>query len=169
MVFVYIIVCLAALNFSKGAQGEFSPQTLECRSRMELLLPMTRIPVFRGPWEYSRFELIDYLIAKGYWTAEKTDSPNWISSFHSNKQWEDGQAIFHQEMRWRSKHWIEWSDTHPEFAAYLWPKILAGLRSPDHVEVYQSSNQLITAKYAANIEEYELMLQYEKERNDPIR
>lgn len=103
----------------------FSPDTLKKRVQTDYLL-FGIIPVRSGHYEYDSYELVDYLVAKGYWVPQRVENPRWITMCY----WED----FRRPSECSS--WIELSATHPELTRFVWPVALDLLRSSgeDHDE-----------------------------------
>lgn len=114
-----------------GGRGFFSPDTLEYRSQTEILCPGIEVPLFRGSFRYHDHELVRFLIDKGYWRARKVDSPRWLSLFHCNRMWRDGESTFHRQFFWRKSDWIDWTNKNPNEAALFWPRVLELLRLDD--------------------------------------
>jgi hypothetical protein len=118
-------------SHSSGGLGFFSPDTLDAYVQGEILLPGTRLPIFRTPPMYFRYRVVTYLVDKGYWAPRTTGSPSWLRLYHTNAQWSDGKTDLYHELRWRGDEWIYWSDRHPNLAADLWPRVLARIRAGD--------------------------------------
>lgn len=120
---------------SPGGRGFFSPDTLEYRTQSERLILVAEIPVYRSAYRYDSHELIDYLVAKEYWSPQPAPEPRWIFLFHWNRSWKDGESGFHRRLFWRKDFWIEWTEKHPERAAEVWPRVLELLRTDGESEV----------------------------------
>jgi hypothetical protein len=105
-----------------GGRGYFSPDTLESRSQEETYL------VWWG-FHYYRYPLVEYLMEQGYWSPQQTQAPRWIKTFHWNYRWRHGHSRFDKEFTAYATEWIKWSDSNPELAATLWPRVLTTLRS----------------------------------------
>jgi hypothetical protein len=141
-----------ALIFGRGGKGEFSPLTLETRTRSELVLPFTRVPIYRSPWQYHTSDLASYLRAKGYWTPVAGGDAKWLPMFRW-MQWKDGHSLLHRELVMRHSVWIEWSDERPVAASVFWPRVLERLRMNDGRDVvYAWMSYGISAKTAADVE-----------------
>ncbi|GMV84070.1 MAG: hypothetical protein AMXMBFR7_52540 [Planctomycetota bacterium] len=123
------------LSSSPGGRGFFSPDTLEYRSQSERTVFATEIPLYRSAYRYDAHELVDYLVAKGYWSPRPASEPRWIFLFHWNRSWKDGASGFHRRFFWRKDLWIEWTEKHPERAAEVWPHVLELLRAGRDAEV----------------------------------
>ena len=150
---------LLAYSCGRGSRGLFSPDSFEVKVQSEWLLPPSEIPLYRSNFEYqSPNELVEYLVAKGYWSKQQADEPQWILLFRWNDQWRDGHTGFYREMV-QAEKWIEWSEDNPKFAARLWPLVLARLRSN---ESGIASHFMYLARTSATIEEFE-----EQVENDP--
>jgi hypothetical protein len=69
-------------HFGRGGRGFFSPDTLDSRSQSEILLPLTRLPLYRSWFHYDRAPLVDYLVGKGYWSPRQAPPTKWIGTFN---------------------------------------------------------------------------------------
>jgi hypothetical protein len=116
-------------SHSSGGLGFFSPDTLDAYVQAEILLPGTRLPIFRSPPKHFRYPVVSYLVDKGYWAPRASGSPSWLSLYHTNAQWSDGKSDLYRELRWRGDEWIDWSKRYPDLAADLWPRVLSKLRT----------------------------------------
>ena len=150
-----LLAYLAAAVWGRGGRGYFSPDTLECRTHPEWLLPLTDIPLYRGPDSTHRWPVVDYLVAHGLWSRSETPDPRWLTTFQWNRQWRDGQSQFHRELGWRGEWWVEWSEKNPEMAKALWPKVLAALRRPGTTDTGEAEILLFAAQKARSVEEFE--------------
>ncbi len=160
MLFLAIVLIVTAVYAtawltSRGSRGQFSPQTLELRTRSQLLLPLTRITIYASSWHYSKYELCEYLIKEGFWVPNPTDDPQWILSFHWNQWWRDGQTKFHTEFGFRGEQWIDWSRANGALAAHLWPKMLEAMRSGDDTAIHEMLGRMMIARGFKTVEEYE--------------
>ena len=151
-----VAIFLLCVNWSDGGRGFFSPDTLDCRTQSEMLFPGTKIPIYRSTYDYHRYELVEYLIAEGYWSPVETTSPRWFATFHWNRQWRDGTSDFHRAFGWRSEEWIQWTKDHPEIAAKLWPVVLDALRTPTEPDVSRAQSLLFIANLAATLKDFEV-------------
>lgn len=135
-VFIQVVVvlpCVILFSFlNDGGLAYFSPDTFEIRSQSEITLPILNTPVYRSSYSYrdNSFELVEYLVAKGYWSPRETDEPRWILLFHWNDAWRDGDTQWYRDVN-RSNEWIEWTEKHPDIARVLWPAVLSFLRSDE--------------------------------------
>lgn len=121
-----------------GGVGYFSPDTLEYKSRSHDFLDWpTR----------DRNELTEYLIRKGYWSPIETKKPRWILMFEFWPGMRDGQSSLHAELSWRGDEWIEWSESHPEQAAQLWPQVLGVLRADPKIGREEAAELMLNARY----------------------
>jgi hypothetical protein len=148
-------VYVAAAGFGGGGRGYFSPDTLDCRTHAEWLVPLTRFPVYRGPSSTHRYPVVDYLVARGFWSASDRPAPRWLPTFRWNAQWKGGHSTFHYEMGRRGDDWVAWSDANPATAAALWPMVLAALRSPGVTGTRDASDLMLAARLAKSVEEFE--------------
>ena len=138
LVVVVLLAYAAGHVFGRGGRGFFSPDSLDCRTQSEILLPLTEVPLYRSSYKYHRYPLVDYLVDKGYWSANETRPPKWMMTFHWNEQWRGGTVPFHKHLGWRGSDWIKWSEAHPAIAADFWPRILRIMRDrkdPWHLRV----------------------------------
>lgn len=138
LVVVAILPCLLSLfvSPSRGGRGFFCPSTLETRTQSEYLL--WGIPVYRSHFRYRHDDVTAYLIAKGYWSPQTTESDQWIPTFHWNEQWRDGESSLERALFWRDEFWSNWSEENPEMAADLWPRVLRLLRENDRAHEFQA-------------------------------
>ena len=148
-------VYLASAGCGRGGRGYFSPDTLDCRTHSEWLVPLTRIPVYRGTSSTHRYAAVDWLIAQGFWSKSDAWDPRWLPTFQWNEQWKDGQSQFHRELGWRGEAWVQWSKDNPEMAKALWPRVLTALRRPGVTHTADASDLMFTAQYARSVEEFE--------------
>jgi hypothetical protein len=153
-----LVLYLAAATCGRGGRGFFSPDTLECRTQSEWLIPLTRIPLYRGPGSTHRWPIVDYLVTQGWWAKADTSNPRWLPTFQWNQQWNDGESQFHRELGWRGDAWITWSNENPDMAKALWPKMLTALRQPGAASVSVAADLLFTAQHARSVEEFERLL-----------
>jgi hypothetical protein len=144
-----------------GGQGEFSPDTLESRSRAEARL------VWWGH-TYHRGRLVQYLVDRGYWAPRVVERPRWIEMFHWNRRWRDGESELHKEIGWRASAWIEWTESHPELAAVVWPRVLTTLRADDRGAATTAAVMLTVAKDVADAAEFERELAAEESSSPPF-
>jgi hypothetical protein len=130
---VVVILLVAAVYSSawfwgRGARTLFSPDTLECKSQSEILLT-PEIPLYRSSFEYFRYDLVQFLIDKGYWTPKYPNNPRWIWIYDWNKAHSLGYGPLARQLSRNREFWMEWTDNNPAFAKVLWPKVLSQLRS----------------------------------------
>ena len=150
-----LLAYLAAAGCGRGGRGYFSPDTLECRTHPEWLLPPTKIPLYRGRSSMHRWPVADYLVAQGFWSRSDTPDPRWLPTSRWNQQWNDGQSLFHRELGWRGEWWVEWSEKNPEMAKALWPKVLVALRRPGTTNTAEAAGLLFAAQQARSVEEFD--------------
>jgi hypothetical protein len=148
-------VYVASAGCGRGGRGYFSPDTLDCRTHSEWLVPLTRVPVYRGPSSTHRYPAADWLIAQGFWSKSDAPDPRWLPTFQWNQQWKDGQSQFHRELGRRGEAWVQWSKDNPEMAAALWPKVLTALRTPGVTGTADATDLMFTAQYARSVKEFE--------------
>ena len=126
----YVVAMAGFLLSAEGGQSDFSPDTLNSRFRSERLL-IVGLPVYQSGYRVFRYELVEYLIEKGYWQERDTGDPQWVPMTHwSRSWWRDGDTIYYHEFR-HGAFWIDWSEEHPSIAAVLWPTVLRLLRRSD--------------------------------------
>lgn len=126
---VLVAIYLPALLFGRGGVAYWSPDNFERYAQSEYLIPLLDVPVYRSQRNHSRYELIDYLIAGGYWTPREVEKPRWIRMFRWNEQWRDGYHSLHREFTRGGTGWVDWTETHPDAAAELWPQVLQMIRT----------------------------------------
>jgi hypothetical protein len=151
------LVYLASAGCGRGGRGYFSPDTLDCRTHSEWLVPLTRVPVYRGTSSTHRYAAVDWLIAQGFWSKSDASDPRWLSTFQWNQQWKDGQSQFHRELGWRGDAWVEWSKANPDMARALWPKVLSALRQPGVEDIDAATNLMHAAQYARTVDDFNRM------------
>ena len=159
-----VFLCIATVyslswKFAKGGRTFFSPDTLETKSQSETLLFLTSVPIYRSSYQYHRYELVDFLIAEGYWTPSAAPSPRWLGTNRSNAQWRDGQSPIHREFAWFADDWIAWTQAHPELAAVLWPLVLEELRSGNTECQWNAYRWMSYAELAQDIKTFENLLE----------
>ena len=154
-----LLVLFLAGGASRGGRGYFSPDTLECRTHSEWLLPLVsvEVPLYRGPSSTHRWPIVDYLVAQGLWSKSDATDPRWLPTFHWNQRWSDGESQFHRELGWNGDSWIGWSKAHPDMAAALWPKVLATLREPGVTDVDHAAMLMRAAQQADGVVEFEML------------
>lgn len=151
---IAVIAFLLCAPRSSGGRQFFSPDSLEVRSQTEDLLRGTEIPIYRSRYSYGRSELTAFLIENGYWQASRSVKPRWILMNHWNSQWSDGHSPLLRELSWRATEWAEWSKTHPDLAAVVWPLILETIRSDDERRRANAVALLEHARRSDNIAEF---------------
>ncbi|QOV88043.1 hypothetical protein [Humisphaera borealis] len=149
------LLYLASAGCGRGGQGYFSPDTLDCRTHSEWLVPLTRIAVYRGTSSTHRYAAVDWLIAEGFWSKSDSSDPRWLPTFQWNQQWMDGESQFHRELGWRGEEWVQWSKENPEMAKALWPKVLIALRRTGVTHTADGSDLMFAARLARTVEEFE--------------
>ena len=150
-----VLVYLAAARFGVGGRTFFSPDTLESRAQGECLLPLTEIPVCRGRAATYRMAVVNFLIARGFWSKSDVTPPRWICVSHHNAQWRDGQSQFHRELAWRGEDWIRWSQENDALARVVWPRVLRELRKPGVTDTGDAQRILTAARIAWSVESFE--------------
>jgi hypothetical protein len=158
LVILVVAAYVAGFAFGRGGRGFFSPDSLDNRTQSEILLPVAEMPLYRSSYQYHRYPLTDYLVAKGYWSPRATQSPRWVSTFHWNDQWRDGVAPFHKDLGWRGEDWIKWSEAHPAIAADLWPRVLKIMRDGELYWSLRVRGLLTYAPGCSDLDEYHKML-----------
>ncbi len=149
------LIYVASAGCGRGGRGYFCPDTLDSRTHSEWLVPLTRLPVYRGASSTHRYPSVDWLIAQGFWSKSGASEPRWLSTFQWNQQWKDGQSQFHRELGWRGEAWVQWSKDNPQMAKALWPKVLTVLRRPGVTSTADASDLMFTAQHARSVEEFE--------------
>lgn len=151
VVVVFLVVIFLAST--EGGRGFFSPDTLETKWQRERVLWFTHLPVYRSTFSYHRYELVEYLISKGYWTPLDVDEPRWMSVFHWNRQWKGGTGDIPRFLGWRGQRWIDWSEADPEAAKVMWPRVLDVLRSEDGNAMSRFAELMWEAERCSNLGE----------------
>jgi hypothetical protein len=154
---VLLVAYLAAAGCGRGTRGYFSPDTLEYRAQSEWLLPMTSVPLYRGPSSTHRYATVDYLISKGFWSPSGRSDPRWLLTLQWNQQWKDGHSELHGNLGMRGDGWIKWSEQNPEMAKALWPKVLDALRQSGVSQIDEATNLMRAVQVAQSVEEFEKM------------
>lgn len=131
--------------FAAGGVHYFSPHTLETYSHREILLPFTEIPIYRSTSVTYRYDLTQYLIDEAYWSPDNVDRPLLLTN-RWNHQWRDGQTDLHRQFAWKAEQWIEWTETHREIAAKLWPHVLQLLRTDSPNSQSYASHLMFVAR-----------------------
>lgn len=158
-----LVVAVYAISWdtASGGRGFFSPDTLEWKTQSEILLPLTAVPIDRSFYRTHRSELVNDLITKGYWSTRSTDKPGWLSMYRWNEQWRDGDSELHRQMTsHRGQRWVEWSDSHPDLAAVLWPRVLSELRGDVDDSPSRAVEFMRMAQASETIEQYEELIRY---------
>ncbi len=144
---------------ASGGRGFFSPDTLEWKAQSEILLPLTETPIYRSFYRTHRSQLVNYLITKGYWSTRNTDNPRWVFMYRWNEQWRDGDSELHRQMTsHRGQRWVEWSDSHPDLAAVLWPRVLSELRGDADDPQSRAVEFMRMAQASETIKQYEELI-----------
>lgn len=123
------VLLLLGVFLDKGSRGEFDPFSLTARHRSQWLLPLVEVPVYHTAWESTKYELPQYLVDHGYWMASPGQSPRYLLMYDWNEQWRDGQTELYAAMNMHTSRWIELTQSHPDIAFELWPRVLAALRT----------------------------------------
>lgn len=145
--------------WGRGGRGYFSPDTLDTKTQSEWLIPLTKIPVYRSSFEYHKNDLSQFLIDEEYWKPNEKENPKWISSFHWNMQWHDGESQLHRQLTSRSDDWITWTMANPQFAKLVWPHVLTLLRDGGGESLVLSI--LLHAQGASDVEGLRLLLEFD--------
>jgi hypothetical protein len=131
------VIVLPALLFGRGGVGYWSPDSLEGYTQREYVTPIFHIPIYRSLRSLRRYELVDFLVAKGYWSPRKAaGTPRLLLMFRWNDLWKDGYSGIHREFTRSGPFWQEWTTSHPSAAAELWPRVLESLRTWPHGNYY---------------------------------
>jgi len=139
-----------------GARGEFSPDTLQCRSQREwLLLPFTDVAVYRSSYDYYQNDLTRYLVDRGSWSPREAAAPRWIPLYHYNPQWRDGWSMLQHQVFKNHVRWIEWTEGNPEIAAVIWPHMLTILRDAKYDGDVYAVSMLEFASRVNDLEEFD--------------
>ncbi len=131
---------------------EFSPETLEFRTKTRFVLLGTSLPIVSTPFDSSwqpdgHKSLLNFLMKEGYWTRQ-SKAIRWIPVCH---KWTYGSTDnlvyrhigfsagdFHNTWINRGLRygnttgqcfWIEWSKEFPEEANVFWPSLLQQVRN----------------------------------------
>lgn len=113
---------LVLLILAPSEVREFSPETLKVRTQREWRL--LGIPLASSGSQLYRPELVEYLVAEGYWQPTHARSPRWIARVDvaSTSSWHLESHPLHEEFA-ESQFWITWTEEHPELAAEVWPTV----------------------------------------------
>ncbi len=149
------LVFVAAALFGDGSIGCFSPDTLQSRRQTEYVIPMTDVQVYRSAGSVSRWPIVNYLIAKGYWSDSKVSEPRWICTSRENPQWRCGTSRFERELAGNEAEWRKWTEENPELANCFWPRLLAELRKPGTSHISEVDMLLGVARIAKSPEEFD--------------
>ena len=140
-------VYLYSYSYHSGGIVWFSPDTLKFKTQSEVLLPSTRVPIFRSQTEYRQEpdKLVQFLVANGYWSRVEPETPRWIVTYHDNEQWRVARhPLFGHPYRW-----IEWTEKNPDLARVMWPRVLSLFRRgiaggyPDHLAFLASQSATV--------------------------
>ncbi|MCE9528420.1 MAG: hypothetical protein K8R36_20445 [Planctomycetales bacterium] len=132
-----IVILPISCTVTTGARNEFSPQTLEFRSRREVWVGYGMFPIYISGPKYSDHRLLHFLRDKAYVTPSESPSPRWIELSHWNHAWRDGD---HRTFS-RSRTVIAWSEEDSERAQLFWSECFRLLRSDHPVE--QSAGEML--------------------------
>ena len=149
--------------FMYGQEGiaEWSPDTLEYRSRKLARVPILGIPAFATPYETNGNPLLNYLIAQGYWKSTASSNPRWHCIFHWTSRYNGHGSLYYVMATRQRDRWIAWSKANPALAAHVWPKVLEEVRTGA-----SSGEQLLQGAYSADsIEEFDALIERETRRN----
>jgi hypothetical protein len=145
----------SAAMFCTGGRGDFSPDTLESRSRTEILFFSPRLPIYRGRHETRRLPLVEYLITHGHWSPTPTADPRRIPTYHWNPLWKDGHTRFDRELSWHTDEWIAWTQRNPDVAKHFWPMLLEILREPRNDAADEAAHLLMLGRSAESPEHFD--------------
>lgn len=158
VVLVLVVVALVgviAVTTGRGTLGEFSPDTLETRSRREWLFMPTETPLYRSGYDYYQNDLIRYLVDRGYWSPREVSEPRWVSIYRYNACWRDGWSMLQHDVFRHPEKWIAWTEENPRLAAVIWPQVLRVLRDEKYGELSYAEHLLRTAFEEGNLRDYE--------------
>ena len=139
--------------FAAGGIHYFSPHTLQTYAHQEILLPFTEIPIYRSAAQTYHYDLTQYLMDESYWAPDNVESPPFVTS-RWNQQWRDGQSDLHRQFSWKAEQWIEWTESHREIAAKLWPLILQLLRADSRSGKSYASNLMFLAQMSETLDQF---------------
>ncbi len=132
---IWIVVTIGWFGFvTRGGEVEFSPHTLEMRSRNEYFL-MGRVPLFPMRWKHwsSGPEFIEILVDEGHITpVEPNGQPRWISV----TSWDGvsiGKGDLYRTLFRRAAN--DWTAADHERARFCWSRVFELLRSDDERDV----------------------------------
>lgn len=135
---VFLVLFFSFLGFSfkdsliTGGESEFSPSSFQHRSRQSYGIPflnLTLISIESGPY---RKKIVMYWINKGYFKHPNNEANEWdmISSWSQKegrprngpaRDFWNKTGCSNDDI---SEEWIKWSESHPDLANQLWPKII---------------------------------------------
>ncbi len=124
---------LACLTANDGGLGEFSPDTLEFRTRSELTIIGTDIPLYRSDWEYREIPLSRFLIDHNLVQPVRSGNPRWESVFHWNEGWRDGFGPMRNVLKPAGQR-LAWMESHTDYARVYYTELFRLLRSNDYRE-----------------------------------
>jgi hypothetical protein len=134
--FVLVIAGLVAfvlLTSEEGGIREFSPHTLEFRSRTERTIYATGIPLYRSPykvWTGPDNPVLEHLIEQGIVTPVKKEPNQWLKVMHWNEGWRGDGGGELNSVLFRQQHaTLEWMQQHPECARLCFEEGFRLLRS----------------------------------------
>lgn len=145
---------VASYAFGRGGWTYFSPYTLDSQSQSELLIPLTRIPIYRSLRHTYRHKLVQFLIDEKYWLPTTSTVPPIVTQ-HWNSQWRDGHGDFLRQFAWRAEGWIQWTRSHREIADELWPEVLRLLRSSSENAMNEVSRLMMCATVSESLTEFQ--------------
>jgi hypothetical protein len=145
----------------RGAEIYFSPDTLELKSRSELRAPLFGFHIYRSSFKpLGHYQLVEYLINKGYWKPNQTSEPRWIWIYGWNDQWSLGYGPLSRHLSKFREFWMDWTEKHPEFAAILWPRVLEQIRDRSQPSTDGYVGQILElAQYSKSYDDFRGLLE----------
>jgi hypothetical protein len=125
---------LVVLTSQRGGIADFSPDTLETRSRSERTIFGTGIPIYRSEYDTQHYRIPKFLIDEGFVTPQPNETNLWIPLFHCNESWKDGYSALHYAIGRNPERVMDWSLKNRACAELYWSEGFELLRSPHRVD-----------------------------------
>lgn len=90
-----ILMATVIVSSQRGGLGSFSPQTLRVRTQSERTIFGFGVPIYRSFYEYNENPLITMLVKDGYIAPLVGTSEKWITVYHWNESWRDGDGAMY--------------------------------------------------------------------------
>jgi hypothetical protein len=155
VVFAIVIVGIVIFGPFGDSRTEFSPDSLDCRQSTQGLL---------FEWRYGtpRYQLVQYLIDKGYWQPRSVAEPKWLPAYYRD-QYRGHYAMVGRLLSRSHQTKKEWTEAHPEMASRVWPWLLHKLRTEEDCNPYIAEAIWMYVQEAKDIEEFKNLLKTDSE------